>query len=63
MKKEINNNDHPLRFSKLSLMLFAGAFVSLFLGFALLIIGDIHIAPILLVLGYLILIPAAIIKK
>ncbi len=63
MKKKIDDNDHPLKFSKLSLMFFAGAFVSLFIGFVLLIIGDIHIAPILLVLGYLILIPVAIIKK
>ncbi len=50
-----------LQFSRVNLAFAAGAFVTIALGFGLLSTGSITLAPILLVLGYLLLVPLAII--
>ncbi len=50
-----------LQFSKINLALAAGALVTIALGYWLLSIGDITLAPILLVVGYVFLVPLAII--
>ena len=50
-----------LQFSRINLAFAGGAFVSIALGFWLLSVGSITLAPILLVLGYVFLVPLAII--
>ena len=50
-----------LQFSKINLALAAGALVTIALGYWLLSIGSITLAPILLVVGYVFLVPLAII--
>ena len=50
-----------LQFSRINLAFAAGAFVTIALGYWLLSIGSITLAPILLVLGYVFLVPLAII--
>ncbi len=50
-----------LQFSRINLALAAGAFVTITLGYWLLSVGSITWAPILLVLGYVFLVPLAII--
>ncbi len=50
-----------LQFSRINLALGAGALVTITLGYWLLSIGSITWAPILLVLGYVFLVPLAII--
>lgn len=50
-----------LRFSRINLAFAAGAFVTITLGYWLLSVGSITWAPILLVLGYVLLVPLAII--
>ena len=50
-----------LQFSRINLALAAGALVTITLGYWLLSIGSITWAPILLVLGYVFLVPLAII--
>ncbi len=63
MSKEIKTTDHPFKFSKKSLIYLGAALIVIITGFALLIAGDISFAPILLVAGYVVLIPVAILKK
>ncbi len=50
-----------LKFSKINLAFAAGAVVTITLGYWLLSLGSITWAPILLVLGYVFLVPLAII--
>ena len=50
-----------LQFSKINLAFAAGALVTITLGYWLLSVGSITWAPILLVLGYVFLVPLAII--
>ena len=50
-----------LQFSRINLAFAGGAFVTIALGYGLLSIGSITMAPILLVLGYVFLVPLAII--
>ncbi len=50
-----------LQFSRTNLAFAAGAFLTITAGFWLLSTGSITMAPILLVLGYLVLVPLAII--
>ena len=50
-----------LQFSRVNLAFAVGAFVTIALGFGFLSAGSITLAPILLVLGYLLLVPLAII--
>ena len=50
-----------LQFSMINLAFAAGAFVTIVLGYWLLSVGSITWAPILLVLGYVFLVPLAII--
>lgn len=51
-----------LRFTKVNAMLGAGGLVALSLGYWLLAQGSITAAPLLLVLGYVVLLPMAIIR-
>ncbi len=50
-----------LQFSRINLAFAAGAFVTITLGYWLLSTGSITWAPILLILGYVVLVPLAII--
>ena len=50
-----------LQFSRINLAFAGGAFVTIALGYWFLSIGSITLAPILLVLGYVFLVPLAII--
>ena len=50
-----------LRFSRVNLMLGGAALLALALGYVLLAQGSITAAPILLVLGYVVLVPLALI--
>ena len=50
-----------LQFSRINLAFAAGAVVTIALGYWLLSVGSITLAPILLVLGYVFLVPLAII--
>jgi len=52
-----------IKFSKTSLMIFASALIAIIAGYLLMSGGDITISPILLVAGYVVLIPLAILKK
>ncbi len=54
-------NKASLQFSRINLAFAAGAFVTIALGYWFLSIGSITLAPILLVLGYVFLVPLAII--
>lgn len=51
-----------LKFTKVNAMLGAGGVLSLTLGYWLLAQGSITAAPLLLVLGYVVLLPMAIIR-
>ena len=51
-----------LKFTKVNAMLGAGGLLSLTLGYWLLAQGSITAAPLLLVLGYVVLLPMAIIR-
>lgn len=64
MKSKKNEEiKEKLSFSKMSLILFGAAIISILVGYVLLSRGDIAFSPVLLVLGYVILIPLAILKK
>ena len=54
-------NKASLQFSRINLAFAAGALVTIALGYWLLSLGSITWAPILLVLGYVFLVPLAII--
>lgn len=67
MSNEPSRNDaagtgaRPLRFSRINLILALAGVVAIGLGYWLLADGSITAAPMLLVLGYVVLIPLAII--
>lgn len=63
MNNKQENKDHPFKFSKKSLILLAVSAAFIIAGFVLIAAGDIYVAPILLVIGYVGIIPAAIMKK
>ena len=62
-KKQTNGNrrDAALQFSKINLILAGAAVATISLGYVLLANGSINLAPALLVVGYVILVPLAII--
>lgn len=67
-KKEIKKKEKPskeehLYFTKKNYTLFAAGIISIILGYLSLSRGSITLAPILLVLGYVIFIPVSIIIK
>lgn len=64
MSKRTAKSQAPvaLRFTRVNAMLGAGGLVSLTLGYWLLAQGSITAAPMLLVLGYIVLLPMAIIR-
>lgn len=61
--KKITATDEILSFNKKSCSLFAAGIISIIIGYIFLSKGSITVAPILLVLGYVILIPTSIIIK
>lgn len=52
-----------IQFTKKNYILFGAGLLSIIIGFILLRIGDIVLAPILLVLGYLVFFPLGILLK
>ncbi|MCX7994194.1 MAG: hypothetical protein N3A65_00255 [candidate division WOR-3 bacterium] len=52
-----------VKFTKKNYLLFGAGLISLIIGFILLRTGDIVLAPILLVLGYLVFFPLGILLK
>lgn len=54
---------HTLSFSRINAILLGAGVVVIVVGFTLLAQGSMTVAPILLVLGYLVLLPIGIIKK
>ncbi len=59
----IKNDSKSVSFSKLSISIFLLSLVFIFLGYFLLSKGDLKVAPVLLTLAYVVLIPIAIFKK
>ncbi len=62
-KKKTVQREEVLAFGKKNFSIFAAALISIVLGFFFLAKGSITTAPILLVLGYVILVPLSIIIK
>lgn len=62
-KDEIKKNDKVIGFSKTSMIIFFVAIILLVTGYILLSKGDLKIAPVLLSISYVVLIPLAIYKK
>ncbi|MFH1891831.1 MAG: hypothetical protein ABIK83_04015 [Candidatus Zixiibacteriota bacterium] len=58
-----SRQSYSLPFGKSNMMLFALGLLAVILGFVTLSLGSDTLAPILLVLGYCVIIPAAIIWK
>jgi len=56
-------SDAPMPFGKMNMMLFGAGLASIILGFVTLASGSETLAPILLVLGYCVLVPVAILWK
>jgi len=61
--KKITATEEILSFNKKNYSLFAAGIISIIIGYLFLSKGSITVAPILLVLGYVILIPISIIIK
>lgn len=61
-KSTADDSAQPLRFTRVNAILGVAGLVSLAAGYSLLSQGSITAAPILLVLGYVVLLPMAIIK-
>ena len=61
-RKNAGARPAPLKFTKVNAMLGGAGIASLALGYALLAQGSITVAPLLLVLAYVVLLPMAIIK-
>ncbi|MEO0234077.1 MAG: hypothetical protein ABIN35_07930 [candidate division WOR-3 bacterium] len=59
----VKKDTEGIKFSKLSILIFILSLISMFLGYFLLSKGDLKFAPVLLTIGYIILIPLAIFKK
>ena len=60
-KRNGNQRDAALQFSRINLILAVAALATISLGYVLLANGSIDVAPMLLVLGYVVLVPLAII--
>ncbi len=60
-KKNGKQKDAALQFSRVNLILATAALATISLGYFLLANGSINAAPLLLVLGYVVLVPLAII--
>ncbi len=58
-----NNKIFNIEFQKKNYLTFIGGLASIFLGYILLANGSITLAPILLVLGYCVIIPVSILIK
>ncbi len=56
-------SDAPMPFGKMNMILFGAGLASIILGFVTLASGSETAAPILLVLGYCVLVPVAILWK
>jgi len=64
MKKVIEKSKpENVKFSRTSIILFLSALLTILAGYIIMAQGDIAVSPILLVIGYVILIPASIMKK
>ena len=65
LKKKQNNNSEEFKwpFGRRNYMFFGGAMLSIILGYIALGQGSITLAPILLVLGYCVLVPVSLIIK
>jgi len=61
-KKKRKAEEPSLRFSKVNLWFALGGLATIALGYHLLGQGSITLAPVLLVLGYVVLLPLAIIR-
>lgn len=61
--EQIKKDTEGVKFSYLSIGIFILSLISIFLGYILLSKGDIKFSPVLLTLGYIVLIPLAIFKK
>ena len=53
----------PLSFSRINAILLGAAVVVIAIGYALLARGSMTLAPVLLVVGYCVLLPVGIVKK
>lgn len=62
MSKTAKSEPQALRFTKVNAILGAAGVASLAVGYTLLAQGSITAAPLLLVLGYVVLLPMAIIR-
>lgn len=60
--KNANREDAPLRFGPVNVVLGIAGLLALVVGYWLLSRGSITLAPLLLVLGYVVLLPLAIIR-
>jgi hypothetical protein len=58
-----NNKIFNIKFQRKNYLTFIGGLTSIFLGYILLANGSISLAPILLVLGYCVIIPVSILIK
>jgi len=64
MKKVIEKSKpENVKFSRTSIILFSSALLTILAGYIIMAQGDIAVSPLLLVIGYVILIPASIMKK
>lgn len=64
MKKKVDQGMvENVKFSRTSVILFASALLTLIVGYIFMAKGDIAVSPVLLILGYVVLIPTAIMKK
>lgn len=62
-KQSTDNKDFPTKFSRKSLIVLAAALFTIVLGFILMSTGEIVVSPLLLVIGYMVLVPVALLKK
>jgi len=62
-KQSTDNKDFPAKFSRRSLIVLTAALFTIVLGFILMSTGEIVVSPLLLVIGYMVLIPVALLKK
>lgn len=62
-KSNANTSRYSIKFERKNYLTFAGGLLSLLLGYILLAKGSIVAAPILLILGYMVIIPVSIFIK
>lgn len=64
MKKNTEQSmPENVKFSRKSIVLFFSALLTIIIGYIFMAKGDITVSPVLLIIGYVILIPTAIMKK